>query len=109
MSPRKARAILAAAAAFPAGYILSGALRLPVFAYDPTARTIFWAESVSGQQMRYYGDLLWACAAAGIAGALALAAPSRERAFNAGTAAATAVALASLAVAYFFSRLLAAT
>ena len=108
MSDRMARALLAAAAAFPAGYLASSALQLPVIAYEPIARRFFVAAQVSGVQMRYYGDLLWACAAAAGAGAAALAWPPAERPFNAGPAAATALAMAALTVAYFLSRLLAA-
>ena len=108
MSDGGVRALLAAVAAFPAGYLLSSGLQLPVMAYEPVARRIFFASQVSGVQMRYYGDLLWACAASALAGAVALLWPERGRPFNAGAAAATALALSGLTVAYFLSRLLAA-
>lgn len=108
MTDRGARSLLAAVAAFPAGYLLSSGLQLPVLAYEPVARRFFVASQVSGVQMRYYGDLLTACAVSALAGFVAFAWPERDRPFNAGVAAATALALAGLTVAYFLSRLLAA-
>jgi hypothetical protein len=110
VSPRPLRALFAAAAGFPAGYLLAGGLQLPVLAYDPVARRAFFATSVSGVQMRYYGDLLWAAAAAALCACASLIfsrALSRARPFTAGVAAATALALAALDVAYYLSRLFA--
>jgi hypothetical protein len=107
VSARALRALFAAAAGFPAGYLLSSGLQLPVLAYDPVARRVFIAAQVHGPQMRYYGDLLWACAAAALCALVALAWPAR-RPFSPGVACASALALAALHVAYFVSRVLAA-
>ena len=101
------RAALAAAGAFCAGYLLSGGLALPVVAYDPLARRVFLGTQLAGAQMRYYGDLLWASAAALLAFGLTLAV-ARRRPFSARLAAASVLALAGLDVAYYLSRLLAA-
>ena len=97
-----------AAAAFPAGYLLSSGLRLPILAYEPVERRFFVATQVVGVQMRYYGDLGWGLAAALVAAAVAFSLPSRGRPLNAGALAAVALALAGLDVAWFLSRLLAA-
>ena len=102
------RALFAAPAGFAAGYLVSGGLRLPVVAYDPVARRAFVATAVTGVQLRYDGDLLWARCGAALAAGAALAVP-RDRPFTVGTSAATALALVALDVLYFLSRLLAAT
>jgi hypothetical protein len=107
VSARALRALFAAAAGFLAGYLLSGGLQLPVIAYDPVARRLFATTQLHGAQMRYYGDLLWACAAAALCALASLAWPAR-RPFSPGVACASVLALAALDVAYFVSRVLAA-
>ena len=106
MSARTVRAALVAAAAFPAGYLLSSGLRLPVVAYEPALRRFFVTTAVTGVQMRYYGDVGWGCAAALIGAAGGFFWPSNDRPLNAGALAAVALALAGLDVAWFVSRLL---
>lgn len=106
MTERVLRAGLAGVAAFAAGYLLPGTLRLPVLIYDPVARVAFFGSAPSGAQMRYYGDLLCACAcglsAAGIAFAV------RRRRGSLAVACATAMSLVALDVLFYLSRLLAA-
>ena len=106
MSERGLRAGLAAVAAFAVGYLLPGTLRLPVLVYDPAARTVTFAATVSGVAMRYYGDLLVACIAALIAWAAAFA--LRPRRTPLAIAAGTALSLVALDVLFYLSRLFAA-
>jgi hypothetical protein len=106
MSERALRAGLAAVAAFAVGYLLPGTLRLPVLVYDPVARTVTFAGSVSGVAMRYYGDLLIACLAALLTGAAAWAVQPRRTPIA--VAAGTALSLVALDVLFYLSRLFAA-
>ena len=106
MSERVLRAGLAGVAAFAAGYLLPGALRLPVLVYDPIARAAFFGSAPAGAQMRYYGDLLWACACGLSAAGIAFAA--RPRRAPLAVACATAMSLVALDVLFYLSRLLAA-
>lgn len=106
MSERTLRAGLAAVAAFAAGYLLPGTLQLPVLVYDPVARTVTFARSVSGVAMRYYGDLAVACLAAMAAATLVYA--LRPRRTPLAIATGTALSLVALDVLFYLSRLLAA-
>ena len=106
MSERTLRAALAAVGAFAAGYLLPGTLQLPVLVYDPAARTVTFARTVSGVAMRYYGDLLVACAAALAAAAVVYALKPRRTPLA--VAAGTALSLVALDVLFYLSRLLAA-
>jgi uncharacterized membrane protein len=103
MSERGLRAGLAAVAAFAVGYLLPGTLRLPVLVYDPVARTVAFTGSMSGVEMRYYGDLLVACLAALLAFAVAFA--LRPRRAPIAVAAGTALSLVALDVLFYLSRL----
>ncbi len=99
---RELRAALWGVSGFALGYLLPGTLRLPTLAYDPVARTIRFTAQVSGVAMRYYGDLLWACAA-GLCAAAAVwifGRPARPVAVLAGAA----LSLVALDVAFYLSR-----
>lgn len=98
------RAALIAVAAFAVGYLLPGTLQLPGVIYDPLRHAWSIARAPTGVQMRYYGDLLYACAA-GLVG-YAVASRLRPRAPLAVTAA-TALSLVALDVLFYLSRLLA--
>jgi hypothetical protein len=106
MSERGLRAGLAAVAAFAVGYLLPGTLRLPVLVYDPVARTVTFAGSVSGVAMRYYGDLLVACLAALLIGGAAWKLQPRRTPIA--IAAGTALSLVALDLLFYLSRLFAA-
>ena len=108
MNTRALRAVLAAAAAFPAGYLLAAGLALPLIAYHPVERRLFITSQPVGVQMRFYGDVLWATAAAIAVGLAAWALGPRLPRFSPLGAVATVLALAALDVAYYLSRLLAA-
>lgn len=99
------RVALAGVAAFAVGYLLPGTLQLPVVIYDPVRHLWSVARAAPGMSMRYYGDLLFACAS-GAAGA-AIAWKRTPRA-PLPVAAATAMSLVALDVLYYLSRLLAA-
>jgi hypothetical protein len=103
---RTLRAALAGIGAFAVGYLLPGTLQLPVLVYDPAARAFSIARVVQGVSMRYYGDLLVACAAGLFAAAAAWA--LRPRRTPIAVAAGTALTLVALDVAFYLSRLLAA-
>ena len=103
---RELRASLWGTAAFALGYLLPGTLRLPTLTYDPLARAVGFSARVSGAAMRYYGDLLWACAAG--LGAAAVVWTSRRPPRPVGVLAAAALSLVALDVAFYLSRLLAA-
>ena len=100
------RVALAAASAFALGYLLPGTLRLPVLIYDPLARAFHFGGIQNALQMRYYGDLLIACAAALIAAAAAWKLPPGRTPLPVATA--TALSLVALDVLFYLSRLLAA-
>ena len=102
---RELRASLWGVAAFALGYLLPGTLRLPTLTYDPVARTAGFTAQVGGVAMRYYGDLLWACAAGLCAAAVVWNSrrPPRPVAVLAGAA----FSLVALDVAFYLSRLLA--
>ena len=102
---RELRAALWGVSAFALGYLLPGTLRLPTLAYDPVARTVHFTAQVSGVAMRYYGDLLWACAA-GLSAA-ALVWNSRRPPPSMAVLTGAALSLVLLDVAYYLSRLLA--
>jgi hypothetical protein len=104
---RTLRSALWGASGFALGYLLPGTLRLPVLVYDPQRRQAFLGAAVGGAQMRYYGDLAWACAAALAAVLLSRALPQR-RPLDARIATAAALSLFALDVAFYLSRLLAA-
>jgi hypothetical protein len=106
VSERALRSCLAAVAAFAVGYLLPGTLRLPVLVYDPAARTVTIARSVSGVAMRYYGDLLVACLAALLCAAAVWA--LRPRRTPIAIAAGTALSLVGLDLLFYLSRLFAA-
>ena len=107
MSERALRAALAAAGACAVGYLLPGTLQLPALVYDPVARVFGVARTVSGVQMRYYGDLLWALFAAAAAFTVVWR-RSRPSSSTLGVATATALSLVALDVTFYLSRLLAA-
>jgi hypothetical protein len=100
------RAALWGVCAFGIVYAGVATVRLPTLAYDPVARTVSFAADLRGLSMRYYGDLLWAFAAALSAAALSLRFPLSSRTDAALTAA--ALSLVGLEVAYYLSRLFAA-
>jgi len=102
---RELRAALWGVSAFALGYLLPGTLRLPTLSYDPIARTIGFTAQVSGVAMRYYGDLLWACAAG--LGAAAVVWISRRPARPVAVLTGAALSLVALDVAFYLSRLLA--
>ena len=106
MSERATRAALAAVAAFAVGYLLPGTLLLPVLIYDPSARAVSFARAPTGVQMRYYGDLIVACAAALIAAVVVWKLQPRRTPLP--IAAATALSLVALDVLFYLSRVLAA-
>ena len=102
---RELRAALWGVSAFALGYLLPGTLLLPTVAYDPVARTVRFTSQVGGVAMRYYGDLLWACAA-GLCAAAAVWIFRRASRPVAVLAGAT-LSLVALDVAFYLSRLLA--
>lgn len=104
---RTLRCALWGAAGFALGYLLPGTLRLPVLAYDPVGRALLVTSSLASAQMRYFGDLLWACAMA--LGATCLARTLRQRRpFDVRVSTAAALSLFALDFAFYLSRLLAA-
>lgn len=102
---RELRAALWGVSAFALGYLLPGTLRLPTLTYDPVGRTFAFTAQVSGVAMRYYGDLLWACAAGLCAAAVVWTSrrPGRPVAVLTGAT----LSLVALDVAFYLSRLLA--
>jgi len=104
MSERALRSALAGVAAFAVGYLLPGTLQLPSLLYDPAARLAFVGRVPSGVVMRYYGDLLIACAA-GLAAAAAVW-KLRPRQPPLAIAAGSALSLVALDLAFYLSRLL---
>ena len=100
--PPAVRQALSATAAFAVVYLLAGTLQLPVLIYDPVARAVHFGRAVGPLQMRYYGDLILASAAALIAWRL----PFRRTPLP--IAAATALSLVALDVLFYLSRVLAA-
>jgi hypothetical protein len=98
-------AALSAVCAFAATYLVTGTLRLPIIAYDPVVRVVHFTSDVRGISMRYYGDLLWACAAATVAAAVSLARRGPPRPVGALTGA--ALSLVALDVVFYLSRLFA--
>ena len=99
------RAALSGVSAFALAYLLAGTLQLPVLVYDPVARVATASRTLTGMQMRYFGDLLLATVA-GVCAA-GLAHRLRPRASLA-VAAGTTLSLVAIDVLYFLSRLLAA-
>ena len=104
MNERSFIPAMAAVGAFAVGYLLPGTLRLPVLVYDPAARTLAFTSSLSGVAMRYFGDLLTACACALAAWAIARALRPRT---SVAIAAGTALSLVALDVLFYLSRLFA--
>ncbi|MFL5310718.1 MAG: hypothetical protein ACJ79H_09740 [Myxococcales bacterium] len=102
---RELRTSLWGISAFALGYLLPGTLRLPTLTYDPVRRTVGVGAQVSGVAMRYYGDLLWACAAGLCAAAVVW--NSRRRPRPVGVLAGAALSLVALDAAFYLSRLLA--
>jgi len=102
---RELRTSLWSVSFFALGYLLPGTLRFPTLTYDPVARTVGFTAQVSGVAMRYYGDLLWACAA-GLCAAVVVW-NSRRSPRPVGVLAGAALSLVALDVAFYFSRLLA--
>jgi hypothetical protein len=104
VNERALRAALAGVAAFAIGYLLPGTLQLPIVVYDPAARIVSIARTTSGVAMRYYGDLLVASTAGlAAAGAVWFLQPRRT---PIAVAAASALSLVALDVAFYLSRLL---
>lgn len=98
------RAALWGVAGFALGYLMPATLRLPVLAYDPVQRAFLFASNLRGVQMRYYGDLLWACAA-GLAAALLSRALPRRGPLDIPVATAAALSVIALDLAFYLSRL----
>ena len=104
---RALHAALWAAGAFAAAYLLQGSLHLPAVLYDPVTRKVSVSALPAGLQMRYYSDLGGAALAAVFAAALRLRlGPAR---FDPLLLTASALGLVALDVAFFFSRVLAAS
>jgi hypothetical protein len=103
---RELRAALWGVCAFAIVYVALGAFRLPTLAYDPVARTISFTAALRGLSMRYYGDLLSACAAGLGVAALSsrVVLPPRTM----GTLTAATLSIVGLEAAWYLSRLLAA-
>jgi hypothetical protein len=101
---RQVRAALWGVAAFAVAYLVAGTLRMPTLAYDPIARTARFTADPSYVSIRYYGDLLWGCAA-GICAAAVASQSRRPRPVSALTGA--ALSLVALDVAFYLSRLFA--
>lgn len=101
---RALRAGLFGVGGFAVGYLLPGTMRWPAFVYEPVSRTLTFSASVTGTQMRYYGDLLWACAFGLCAAFAAWALQPRRTPLS--VAAGTALSLVALDVAFYLSRLL---
>jgi hypothetical protein len=102
---RELRAALWGVSAFSLGYLLPGTLRLPTLAVDPVARTVRFTAQMGGVAMRYYGDLLWACAAGLCAAAAVWTFPRPRR--PVAVLAGIALALVALDLAFYLSRFLA--
>ena len=101
---RTLRAALWGAAGFALGYLAPGTLRLPVLAYDPVGRAFLFSSNLRGVQMRYYGDLMMACAAGLAAALLSYALPRRGR-LDILVATAAALSIIALDLAFYLSRL----
>jgi hypothetical protein len=100
------RTALVGISGFALAYLLAGTLQLPVLVYDPVARATTAARTLSGMQMRYYGDLLLATVAGLCAAALShRLRPRLPLALPAGTA----LSLIAADLAYYLWRLLAAS
>jgi hypothetical protein len=104
---RALHAALWAAGAFAAAYLLQGALHLPAALYDPISRTFSVASLPTGAQMRFYSDLGGATLAALAAALVRLRLGPRR--YQPLVLAASALGLVALDVAFFFSRVLAAS
>jgi hypothetical protein len=100
------RAALWGVTGFAIGYLLPGALRLPVLTYDPIGHAALLTAAPRGAQMRYYGDVLWACTAGAAAALLSRA--LRGRPLDVPVATAAALSCVALDLAWFLSRFLAA-
>ena len=105
MTERILRAGLWAVSAFALGYLLPGTLRLPVLFCDPVHGALTFAAQRPSPWMRYYGDLLYAVAAALLAFAVAFRLPGGKTAIPIATAG--ALSLVALDVLFYLSRLLA--
>ncbi|HEY2030196.1 MAG TPA: hypothetical protein VGH20_13410 [Myxococcales bacterium] len=103
-STERTAAAVFAAAAFAVFYLLPGALRLPVVFYDPLGRGFAIARALPSPWIRYYGDLLYATAAALFAFALGF---RLTRNANLGTLTGAALSLVALDVLFYLSRLVA--
>ena len=98
------RASLLAVAAFAVFHLLPGALQLPVLFYDPLRHTFAVARAAPSPSIRYYGDLLYASAAALLAFGLGA---RLTRYANLAVLSASALSLVALDVLFYLSRLLA--
>jgi hypothetical protein len=94
--------------AFTLAYFLSEALGIPALLYDPITRAFRFTGESTGLAMRYFGDLLWASAAGALAAACGHLSAERLPAEKPLAAAAAAVGMVALAVAFYLSRLVAA-
>jgi hypothetical protein len=107
---KELRAALWGVSGFAVGYLLPGTLRLPTLAYDPIARAAWWTADITGVSLRYYGDLLWACASglAAFGAAWFSRRPAAQAAESspAGVLAGAALSLVALDVLYYLSRFL---
>ena len=104
---RALHAALWAAGAFAAAYLLQGSLHLPAVLYDPVSRTVSVSALPSGAQMRFYSDLGGAALAAVAAALLRLRLGPAK--FDPVLLVASALGLVALDIAFFFSRVLAAS
>ncbi|MBS2024448.1 MAG: hypothetical protein JST92_18770 [Deltaproteobacteria bacterium] len=93
--------------AYAAFYLLQGGLKLAGVIYDPAAHRAFFGGPPQGTQMRYYGDVLGASAAALAVFALSRFLPAK-RPPDLWILTGTALALIAFDVTFFFSRVLAA-
>jgi hypothetical protein len=103
---REVRSALWGVCGFGAVYLALRPCGLPTLAYDPVGRTFSFTAELSGLSMRYFGDLLWACAAGLCAAALHLRTSRPPR--SVGVLTGAALSLVGLEIAYSLSRLFAA-
>ncbi|HWE24455.1 MAG TPA: hypothetical protein VG496_11025 [Myxococcales bacterium] len=97
------RAALWSVCAFAIAYVLASAFRLPTIVYDPVGRVVQLTTDGGGVSMRYYGDLLWGCAAALAVAAFVTRRPPRPTA----PSTRAALSIVALYVAFHLSRLFA--
>lgn len=105
---RMLRAVLAATSAFCAVYLLQSGLQFTSWVYDPIARASSFGQAPVGVQMRYFGDVAGASVAFALTLLGCLVLPAR-RPPDVLALAGSCFALLALDLAFFFSRVLAAS